>query len=338
MDVVGGEVGQALAGVDARAELGAVDVLRARAAVGDVDELVRRDEARQAVVAVVLGQLGEGLGGGVVQPDIAVVGAGVAAAAPWRGAALEQHLRAVGRGVGRAAEGVVQADGRAALDRHHEGPRRAVEVALDRAFDEGDGLALEQADRGEREGRVELGELAEVAAVGGHRPQVLEAVALAFEHDARAVGREAAARLDRGVRGQAHRVAAGRGRAPEVAAPGEHDRRAVGRQRWIPRQVDHRRGRGRGGEQEAGGRGREGESAVDHVFPCGWPGPWRRGGRQFTRCRGPICRRRCGLCGQVRRKIEPSPNSGRLSADSHGTASPTRRSMRTHQRVAHLKA
>ena len=262
VDVGAVEVGEAPTGVGLRADLRAMEVQRPRAAIGDVDELARADEARQPVVAVVRGELREGAGRRVVRPDVAVVGAVVAAARPAGAATLEEDGRAVGRRVRRATEGVVQATRRAARDGHDIRPRRAVEVALDRGVEERDRLAAKGADRRERERRVDRGDRAQVAAVDRHRPEVAEAVAVRLEHDAAAIGRERAPRLAAGRRGEPRRRATGRGGLPEVAAPGEDDRRAIGRERGVTREVDIGRKGGSGARHRSEDRGGERKSGT----------------------------------------------------------------------------
>ena len=276
MDVGVLEVGEPAAAVGLGRELGAVEILRAKAAIGDVDELIRRDETRKTVVARELGELAEGSRRRVEHPDIAVVGTGVAAARPRRSAALEEHERAIGRAVRGAAERIVHALGRAdragrKIERQRIRARGAIEVALDRRLEERDRLPAEGADRAQAEARVEVGELAEVRAIGAHRPEVAEPLAIALEHDPASIGREAAARLDRRIRGQAHRLAARRRRSPKVAAPREDDHRSIGRKRRVAREIDRRslghghRGRPREKSCCDAARGVGGERAIRSV-------------------------------------------------------------------------
>ena len=269
VDVVGGEIGQALARVGRLADARAVQVVRAGATVGEIHVLVGGDPTRHAVVAVVLGQLREGLGRGIEHPHVVVVGAVVAAAHPAHAAALEDDLRAVGRNARRGAERIMQARRHAAFERQHKRPRRAEEIALDRAVDEDRRLAAEHADRRQRERGVELGQALEVAAIGRDRPEVPESVALALEHDARAIGAERAARLDRGARGQAHGSTAIGRRAPEIAAPGEGHPRAIGRERGVARKVDL------GRERNGGAAGGDGDSK-DSARAAGTEGERRK--------------------------------------------------------------
>ena len=240
VDVCAVEIRESLARVERVAHLRAEEVERARAAIGDVDVFIRRDEARQSIVAVVLRQRGEALRRHIKEPHVAVVGAVVAAARPARAAAFEENARAVSRRVGRTAERVVESHRRATFDGHDVRPRRAVKVALDRCIDEGDRLSFEHADRRERERRVDFGDLAKIAAVGGHRPEVLDALTIAFKDDARAIGRKAAARFVCGIRGEPRGRAACRRGAPKITSPREDDRRTIGRQRGIARQIDVR--------------------------------------------------------------------------------------------------
>ncbi|MFO0006284.1 MAG: hypothetical protein ACK559_34695, partial [bacterium] len=65
------------------------------------------------------------LGRRVEEPDVAVVGPVVAAARPPRAAALEEHLAAVGRGRGGAAEGVGQAPVATEAAEAHRGVEQA---------------------------------------------------------------------------------------------------------------------------------------------------------------------------------------------------------------------
>ena len=245
-------------------------VLRAGAAIGDVHELVGGNEARKPIVSVVFGQLRESLRRGVEQPKVSIVRPVVAAAGPRRCAALKQNLGAVGGSVGRAAETIVQPHGRAALDRDRERTRRTIEIALDGTLDECHRLATERSDRRQRKGRVELGELLEVAAISGHRPEVFQPIALALKDDAGAVGSKPTAHIDRRIRSEPNRLSAHRRRAPEIAAPREDNRGSVGRQRRVAGKIDLRRltnctkRQREQGEKNGARLAHEGKAALDH--------------------------------------------------------------------------
>ena len=184
------------------------------------------------------------------------------------------------------------------VERNHERPRRAIQVALDRRLDERRGPSCKHPSRTEDERGVEFGQRPQVRTVGTHRPEIAKSSAVALEHDAGAIGRERAPCVACIARRQPHRLASRRGGAPEIAAPGEEHDGTVGRERGETRKVDRRSlGRGWGqeerrGHDRAGGEAKdpvargEGRSALHAMFPVTDGRGFRRslaGGRSLRR-------------------------------------------------------
>ena len=95
MNVHAIEVGETSARINCSANLGAVQIERTVAAIRDVHELIRANETRHAIVAVVLGELLEALRRGLIHPHVAIVRAVISAATPRRTSAFEENTRAI---------------------------------------------------------------------------------------------------------------------------------------------------------------------------------------------------------------------------------------------------
>jgi len=175
----------------------------------------------------------------VGHPQLQRRGTAVALAAPACAAAREQELRAVGR-QRRARHARVEqhARRRIALEVEHVGaPRLGAVVAAVGAAQHQQALAVVR-EAQERVADRARGHLLRHAALDRDEVDLRVAGAVALECDVLAVGAEERRLVVGGVDRQAARDAAVAGSDPEVAAPGEGDRRAVGGDGGVAGQAD----------------------------------------------------------------------------------------------------
>jgi hypothetical protein len=221
-----------------------------------------------SVGRVGVGQAHIAVGRALQQPQVALCAAFVALAPPRAVAPHERQPLAVGREGERRPRRLVQAVGRAPIQRGDIRAKvRAIRLALAPRFEQHRATIGRPAPRAVARGKV--GQPLYRARVQVQHEHIVVAVSIGGEGNLFAVGRPDGREVIRGMHGQPLRDAACDWRKPQIALPREGDLLAVGRRRREPRKPNRRLGSTAG--QQTTAQTRQKERTNPHIGGIGSP-------------------------------------------------------------------
>ena len=219
----------------------AVEVDGAEFAIGKIDDRAIAGPTGVAVVAQPVCQLREAAVTAVIQPNVHAVRTTIVAAfpAPRTSAARERNPRPVGTYRRVRTKSIVHAQQIAAVQPHQVRPRAAIDIGFEKGGKGHDRFTvLVRAKPGEMTSAIGVGELTKVGSVRIHQPEIEMTVASRIKGDRRPARTPRGSEIVLLMTGQPQRGSSAGAHLPQIAAPRENNRRTLGADGRVTRQID----------------------------------------------------------------------------------------------------